>query len=108
MPFCLFFKIFILVFVFDVKPVHSLRFPDSYRLFMPKLIRAWGGKISQYSLLGLIFIFLCLESTLTQSNSMDMVENVWQKVIENNKIKKQDELRKKMLADPRNMFEIMM
>ena len=35
-----------------------------------------------------------------------MVENVLQKVIENNEIRKHDELRKKVLADSRNMFEI--
>ena len=76
---------------------------------MPKLIRAWGGEHSQYSRLGSILIFLCLESTLTQSHTtMAMVENVLQKVIENNKLKKQDELRKKLLADSRNMFEIRM
>jgi hypothetical protein len=107
MQFCFIFKIFILGFIFDVKPVDSLRFPDSYRLFMPKLIRAWGGKHSQFSWVE--FIFLCLESTLTKGHTgMDMVENVLQKVIENSKINKQDEARKKVLADSRNMFEIRM
>ena len=54
-------------------------------------------------------MFIYLESTLTKGHTgMDMVKNVLQKVIENNKIKKQDEARKKLLADSRNMFEMRM
>ena len=44
----------------------------------------------------------------TSKPTMDMVENVLHEVIENNKLKKEEESRKKFPADSRNMFEMRM